>query len=151
MWEGHHAKNDPLVALVCWSWTAGFVLGSASGGRVRANGVLFCLMLLVGELVGLRQPANSNAPVFALTFYRAIFPLVVQVVLVAVPSMWGMLEGVELRKLRPLLRTLLWTAASATMSGMVIEEPKFGLRLIAYWPVGYVAASALGRRKENNT
>src|ERR1700704_4183276 len=40
------------LALACWSWTSGFVLGSVSRGIIRVNRVLFCLMLLFGALLG---------------------------------------------------------------------------------------------------
>ena len=87
------------LTLVCWSWTSGFVLGSVSRRIIRVNGVLFCLRLLFGELLGapryfatvqyLRWQSlhrafpdfaslpDPNAPGIALTFYRAMFPLIV--------------------------------------------------------------------------
>jgi hypothetical protein len=171
------------LTLVCWSWTAGFVLGSVSRRIVGVNAVLFCLMLLFGGLLGaprylayvlqfVHRPLtpDHNDPVFALAFYRMMFPLIVQAFLVAVPSLLGMRNGAEVGRLRPLLRTVLWTAAIATLSALVIQEPGFGLFLnayrrpgiwqgwqiqllhfVVYWPIGYLGASAIGRRWRGNT
>src|SRR5205814_7627277 len=53
---------------------------------------------------------SSNAAVFQLTFYRVMFPLIVQLVLVLIPSVWGMRKAVSVARLRPLLRTILSAA-----------------------------------------
>jgi hypothetical protein len=96
------------LPLVCWSWTAGFVLGSRSRRVVPVYGILFCLALVVGVLLGAPRyvaywsesihPPAQNDPISALTFYRKALPLIVQVVLVAVPSVWGMLRGAGIRR-----------------------------------------------------
>ena len=98
-------------------------------------------------------------------FYRVMLPVIVQTLLVVVPSLWGMRQGVELARLRPLLRSILWAAAIATLAEMVIESQVlwfffnlFGrawswqgwsmrlLQVVAYWPVGYLISSAIWRR-----
>ncbi len=95
------------LTLVCWSWTAGFVLGSIARRIVQVYGVLFCLMLVFGGLLGAPRyftylfqsihPARCapvrTAPFSALALYREVLPLIVQAVLVAVPSLWGMRQG----------------------------------------------------------
>ena len=170
------------LTLVCWSWTSGFVLGSLSRGIIRVNGVLFCLMLLFGVLLGaplyvayywqylhralgFPNGPDVNAPVFAQIFYSFMLPVIVQTLLVVLPSLWGMRQGVELAKLRPLLRTILSAAAIATLAEMVIQSRDlwfffnlFGrawswqgwsmrlLQVVAYWPVGYLISSAIWRR-----
>ena len=170
------------LTLVCWSWTSGFVLGSVSRRMIQTNSVLFSLMLWFGALVGAPRyfayyfqymhrtfyvPAlpNPNAPVFALAFYREMFPLMVQAVLVVGPSLWGMRQGAGMARLRPLLRKILWAAAIATLAAMLIRNPELGLflriygrpgiwdgwhigflQLVVYWPLGYLVASAIGRR-----
>ncbi len=168
------------VKLVCWSWTAGFMLGSISRRTVRVKGILFCLMLLFGVLLGAPQyfayyrqylhralglPSlyDPNAPVFALTFYRVMFPLIVQALLVGVPSALGMRQGMETARFRPLLRAALWTAAAGTLATMVVQNliwlsPGLYLRtaiwrasqmrlvqVVVFWPVGYLVASAIRR------
>ena len=161
------------LALVCWSWTSGFVLGSVSRGIFRVNGILFCLTLCFGVLVGaplylayywhhllgLSPLPDPNAAVFALTFYRVMFPLIVQAVLVVGPSLWGMRQGRAAARLPPVLRSIFWLVAIAALAVIVIQEPGLGLflkayrppwiwdgwqmrllRLVVYWPVGYLVA-----------
>jgi hypothetical protein len=88
------------VTLLCWSWTSGFLLGSLSRGAIQVNGALFCIVLLSAEPAGAPHARNFglNAAVFAVTFYRMIFPLIVQAALVLLPSLWGMRQGLRLFK-----------------------------------------------------
>jgi len=114
------------VALMCWSWTTGFVLGALSRGAIQVNGVLFWLVLLLAEPLGARYLGHSllispwryfenNAAVFALTFYRVMFPLIVQAILVLLPSVWGMRQGsiIKIPRASALLLTLAALAAAA--------------------------------------
>jgi hypothetical protein len=171
----------PYLMLACWSWTCGFVIGSASRRIVRFNSVLLCITLLFGVLFGapryfeyywqhLRRafplpglPA-PNDPVFALAFYRVMLPLIVQALLVVIPSVSGMRHGVKAATLRRSLRLALWGLAFAAIVGMVIQDQfwlfpgqhlqasiqwasqTYLLQFVAYWPVGYLATSAIGRR-----
>jgi hypothetical protein len=166
------------LPLVCWSWTAGFVLGSKTRRIVPVCGILFCLMLVFGVLLGAPQylayffqyanrpvSPNENDPIFALAFYREIFPLIVQAVLVAAPSLWGMRQGADVGRLSPPVRIVLWTAAIGTLTMLVIQGPGFVfflhaywlrrisqgwqmrlLQVVVYWPVVYLATSAILRR-----
>jgi hypothetical protein len=171
------------LTLVCWSWTSGYVLGSVSRGIVRVNGVLLCLILCFGALLGaplylayfsqylhrafgLPSIPYPNDPVSALTFYRVMFPLIVQTVLVVGPSLWGMRQGEGIARLQPLLRTILYIASIATLAAMVIQNPDLWvflrvfrrpgiwdgwqirlLQLVVYWPVACLVASAIGRHR----
>jgi hypothetical protein len=159
------------VTLMCWSWTSGFVLGSLSRSSIAVNGALFCLVLLLAELPGAPRyighspllyragDVDVHSVVFALAFYRVMFPLIVQAVLVLLPSLWGMRQGLRLVTLRPLLKTILWIAALATLAAIAIPSHvwwRFNhvylplmawdgwqvrlLRLVVYWPIAYVAA-----------
>jgi hypothetical protein len=160
------------LALACWSWTSGFVLGSVSRGMIQTNGFLFCLMLSFGALVGApryfayywRFPYGGNAPVFSLMFYQETFPLIVQALVVVGPSLWGMRRGARMSANRPLLRKMLWIAAIATLAAMLIQNPELWMFLkifsrpgiwngwqiwllqpVVYWPVGYLVAGAIRR------
>ena len=180
------AHSIPIVLLsylmlACWSWTCGFVIGSGSRRIVRLNSVLLCLILLFGVLFGapryfeyywqhLRRafplpglPAQ-NDPVFALAFYRVMLPLIVQALLVVIPSVSGMRHGAKAANLRRSLRLALWTLAFAAIASMVIQDQfwlfpgqhlqaviqwvsqTYLLQFVAYWPVGYLVTSAIGRR-----
>lgn len=127
--------------LVCWSWSGGFLLGSASRGITQVNRALFGLMLSFGALLGaplyldyqwqylhrafnLRQFfPDPNSAVFAVGFYRLMLPSIVQAVLVLVPALWAMRYGAGVAKLRPLLRTVLLAAAIATLAAIVLQNP----------------------------
>ena len=171
------------LTLVCWSWSAGFVLGSVSRRIVQVYGVLFCLVLVFGGLLGAprylaflsqyiyRQfPTDRHDPIFALAFYRVMLPLMVQAVLVAVPSLLGMRQGAQVRKFPQVVRTVLWTAAIGTLILLLVREPGFvffvkafwlqrvwqswqirWLQFVVYWPVGYFIATAIRRRWHGKT
>lgn len=177
-----------FLTLVCFSWNAGFVLGAFSRGMLQINGFLLFLMLMFGELVGapryfaycqeylhraLGVPAlpDYNAAVFELTFYRAMFPLIVQAFLVALPALWGMRQGTGVGSVRLSFRAVLWFAAVATLAAMLLQEgrlwlfvdrdianvyfhpgPGMGrvlrlLQLVVFWPVLYLASNVIGRHR----
>jgi hypothetical protein len=135
------------LPLVCWSWTAGFVLGSLSRRILHIYGVLLCLMLVFGGLLGaprylayffqynMHRPISSDThdPISGLAFYRVMVPLTVQAVLVAIPSLCGMRQGADVRKFPPVLRIVLWTAAIGTLLFLLIQEPGFVFFLKAFW------------------
>ena len=171
------------LTLVCWSWTAGFVLGSLSRSIVRLYGLLFCLMLVLGGLLGaplyvgflvehIHRPSSPDEqdPVFGLMFYRVMFPLIVQAVLVAAPSLWGIRQGAEARGFPRSRRIVLWTVAIGALTVMLIREPglvfilnvhwlyrfwqSWHMRLlqpVVYWPVGYFVANAIRQRWHGKT
>lgn len=120
-----------ILALVCLSWTIGLALGALARRTIPVTGALFCLALLFGEYVAVPRytelqlhvilgPSpphlHDEDPVFALAFYKAMFPLLVQIVLVLLPSLWGMYKGLGLAELPLLLRAILWVPAIATMA-----------------------------------
>jgi hypothetical protein len=171
------------LTLACWSWTAGFVLGCFSKGIARLNGVLILLALALGEAVGapayiayslnyvhrhFQVPSlpDPNAPVFAVAFYSAIFPVIIQVMLVAGPAIYGMRAGMRMTELRPAPRAFFLTAAFLTIGTMIIRTPGLALLLnadkrewmlkfpeviravqfVIYWPALYLLAIAVRRR-----
>lgn len=161
--------------LVCWSWSAGFLLGFVSRRIMPVNVVLFMLAQVLGVsryLTGWFQsaaprplPADPNGPVFALAFYREVWPVIVLAVLVVVPAVWAMRRGAGLSGLPRLARVGFLAAASVTVIAMAIQEPGLGfflrahrqlailhgwpirlLQFVVYWPVGYLVVSAMRRR-----
>jgi hypothetical protein len=164
------------LTLICWSWSAGFLLGAASRRAFRANSVLLGFMLAFGAVVGaplylthferylhlLLPPIGALPdPVFSLAFYRVFFPLLVQAVLVLLPSLFGMRAGARRAGVRPVVRVLLYTAAITTVVAMVMQSPDLwmflrihqrggtwlgnwqgeALRSIVYWPLLYLLAT----------
>jgi hypothetical protein len=166
-----------FVILLCWSWTSGFVLGSVSRRTIPVNGALFCLVLLLGELLGpprflghslfltRARDFDVNAAVFTAPFYRVILPLLVLTVLVLLPSLWGMREGILLASRRLLLQKILCAGATVTFAAIVIQSWAWWwflnrytrpaiwsgwqmtlLQAVAYWPIAYAIATASWRR-----
>jgi hypothetical protein len=161
-----HFSTDYL-ALVGWSWTIGFVLGSISRRTIWVNGVLFYLALFAGTLGSTTSAHNPmNDGIFSLAFYSVVFPLALRTVLVVVPSLCGMHKGIRLAAL-PLPKTLLWALpilvltllAHRSLEAAVIfsrwqrEGPlnlslaslryaQWLLPLAVMWPVGYMVAVA---------
>jgi hypothetical protein len=146
------------LLLFCWSWAAGFVLGAMSRRTIWFNGILFCLALLfLGSQ--LNRPYQDGAYQYSvdgwplpLVFYTAILPLILQTTLILLPSLWGMHQG--LQPPSRLLQAILWVVAVvvAPSVGSLFWWPFHGswqmrlLLLAAYWPVGYLAVTEIGRR-----
>ena len=170
------------VRIACLSWSAGFLLGR----KIRcfksgALGVLFCLMLLLGVLKGApaywafelheiqrwlrlpRVPAQQH-PVAASAVYQTILPLIIVVIIVALPALFGMQHG-RARTMRPGIATFAIPAAIAALAGTVLQVPGIivlvllkmgippgtwrggpplvhfaiaGLMLVTYWPLAYL-------------
>jgi hypothetical protein len=175
------------LTLVCWAWTAGLAIGAVSRGLLQVNRLLLSFTLLFAELVGIplyldfysRYLHRSfgvpgipdpNAPVFAIAFYREMFPFIVQAIFVVFPALWGMREGSRATGLRPALRAVVWIVAIAALCSMVIQTPDLWiflrvppralilpawkmqfLRLAVFWPVVYWAAAFMGRRRHRVT
>lgn len=181
-----------FLTLACCSWISGFVLGSAACRYVQLIGILFCLVLLFGQLMGaplywrflylfyhrvlgVTFHAGQDPVVYALAFYRDIFPLIVLSLLVLLPMLWGMREGARTGQLRPVYRTLSWIAASLGLAAMLFQAPglvffltsffrkaagapwiwsAWEVRLLQFalfWPVVYVFAVAVSRRWKGHT
>jgi hypothetical protein len=165
------------LALVCWSWTSGFLLASVSRRTIWLNGALFCLFLLIGQslegpwLLGpsltrqLARGFDPNRAVFAVWFYRVSFPLIVQAVLVFLPFVWGMRQGLRLSKFPSLFMAILWATAFATLASLVTQDlvwwqlrvwtviplryPRLPslLPFAAVGPVTYLLSTAIWRRR----
>ena len=159
------------AALACWSWASGFVLGSLSRRTVRLNAILFCLVLfLFGPYSSAPPPGSVNAPVFSLAFYRVVYPLLVQVVMVFLPLLWGIRQGLRPATIR-LPQTIAWAVAisAVTIAASVRIDmwtlpafrPLIPMPLrwspvrwvppaVLLWPVGYMLAIATRARRRAN-
>lgn len=154
-----------FVGLMCWSWTSGFALGSVSRRSIPINGALFCLVLLVAvwtrppTFFGHRwfwYPARSfdnNAAAFSQAFYRVVLPLIVETILVLLPSLWGMRRGFRMTALSRPLQTVVWIAVIATIAALVnarwiqLHFHAALLPLCAAGPIAYTLAAANSRRR----
>ncbi len=125
------------LALLCWAWTGGFVLGFWSRRTIAVNISLFCVTLLLAELLEaprylghwllLPRPLELGAQgihsgVYSLAFYRVMFPLIVQMILVILPSLWGVRQSLRLAALPVMRRTILWACVLATVIALLTEN-----------------------------
>ena len=124
------------LALVCWSWTGGFLLGSLSRRTIRVHVSLFCIALALGEPLDaprylghwllLPRPLGHtdrvHAGVYSLAFYSVMFPLLIQMFLVVLPSLWGARQGLRVETLPMLPRTILWICVLATVTALGTEN-----------------------------
>jgi hypothetical protein len=169
------------VTLICWAWTMGFALGSLSRQTIWMSGALFSLVLLGGTLgstpAAVLNPAHAE--IFSLTFYRVVLPVILPMVLVWLPAVWGMRKGIRPTAL-PLHQAMLWAAAVATLTLSAARSlemsviagwwfPLAGspaaiarwewrgswplrlLPLAMMWPVGYVVVTASWQRWRDRT
>ncbi len=123
--------ND--LALIGWSWTTGFALGSLSRRTLWVTATLFCLVVLVvfGLSSGTTARANPfNAAVFSLPFYRIVYPWLVLTGLVLLPGVWGMRRS-RRSALLPLIPTLVGFAIVALLT--VSAARTLELFAIGHW------------------
>ncbi len=165
-----------FLLLSCWSWTSGFVLGYLSRRAIWINGALFCLVLVTVELLGMPRflgrslllsradDFSPNSAVFAGAFYREVFPLIVHTVLVLLPSLWGMRQGLRLAALPLPLQTMLWASLALAMTTLAMQNSvwwqmrtwnnqppqlphlPYLAPLAVIGPLGYILATTIGRR-----
>jgi peroxiredoxin len=182
--------SAPLVlaylTLPCWSWNAGIALARLSRRTVPVTGSLFCLAL-GGEMLGVPRLFGAwggdlfasgrdypgNAAVFAIAFYRVVFPVMVQAVLVIVPAIAGMRQALRWTGLRPIPRALLsisamlnflsiasllwfpWVVRHANVPAGFWDGPVarcLQLMLVfVYWPIAYLPLRASARLLRGGT
>jgi hypothetical protein len=171
------------IELICWSWTGGLLLGYVSRRTTWSNAVLLSFGLLLGVLLhpppfidsfflsvhSNRVGPDPNSAAYAVAFYRVAFPLIVQYVLVLLPSLLGMRQGLRTSALPFSLRTILWTSAAVSMASLVTQSSLwwqlrtwqlYPLRLprlpslhlvAAAGPIGYMIVTSILRRSWGGT
>jgi hypothetical protein len=83
------------LKLILAAWSAGLALGFLSRRAIGVSGSLFLLVLLAGVLLTPHDQQGANAPVFALSFYRVVLPVLILAVLVLIPAFRGMHDGLR--------------------------------------------------------
>ena len=93
------------LALACWSWTTGFLVGCFARRILWFSGVVFSVVVLAVGVFGIprffdhilvlqrARDFGGNSAVFLEVFYRQLFPQCVQLLLVVLPAWRGMLQG----------------------------------------------------------
>ena len=86
------------VALVCWSWTSGLLLGWSARRTLWLQGAVFFAVVVTvgahgvplsfGHVLVLQRARNyqGNAAVFAQAFYRQVFPRILEILFVTLPA-----------------------------------------------------------------
>ena len=136
-WQGlaEVAPNILLsnLALVCWAWTAGFLLRVLLRRSIwLIGGAFFSAFLGVGIfgvpnafdhilVVQRGRDFPNNATVFANTFYGQIFPLAVEFVLVALPAWWGMCQSLPACDRQIVRKAFLLICTSATIASLLSQ------------------------------
>jgi hypothetical protein len=161
-----------FLHLTCWSWGLGFLLGLISRRMILITGVLLFLGLLVGgspgvPLIALKYVSGSralnyspNGAVFEVQFYRVVFPLIVQSVLVLLPAAAGMFEGARVGGKR-IFRIAAWALVFMVLvQGAVLLWAGHNVRseiwraslfhsfeFLPYWPVVYWLTTMIQNRR----
>jgi hypothetical protein len=160
------------IAIVGWSWASGFACGSLSRRTLWISAILFGLAVIAGTAgtTSTVLAGSGHSPVFAMTFYRVVFPLMLQALLVLVPAVCGMhrsLSAVSLSITKTSVGAVvvvvltLWMARgienSVTFGRNVIPpnpgpdgvmgtaddpRPLWPLSLVMLGPVGYAVVTA---------
>ena len=144
------------LALIAWSWTSGFALGTLSRRTLWINASLFGLALLAplayvpsGTTLGRH---TFNAPVFALGFYSVVWPRIGQFALVLLPAIWGVRRAHRRGALR-LPSALVWAVVVGTLTELHPSiwagspvRPLLLLRVLLTWPAMYLVVTARRRR-----
>ena len=152
-----------FTTLASWSWTTGFALASLSRRAIWTAGGALSLVLL-GTFVAAPEPPDEHTAVFALTFYRVAFPVVLRVAFLVIPSLWGMRAGVRQATL-PMGRALvcasvLVVATASTVRGLEMSAVSWlhlrsaWLHLVpaaVMWPACYILFGSIWRLRENRT
>lgn len=166
------------LTLACWSWSIGLVLGGISRRLVFLNGILFSFTLLCGKMFATPLRLHNflfwsarnfpnNAQVFAAPFYRLVLPVMVQMVLVAIPLLWGMRQSARMPEMNPPVRSILRIAAITGMAVVVMQSygfipvpydtpglwagwPARLLEFVVYWPILYLAVRPFARHRQSS-
>jgi hypothetical protein len=156
-------------ALLLWSWTTGFLLGSVSRRVIWLMGPLLYLVVndsFITRLIlsGALKSRNGRP---SLTIVFQVFPLGIGMILFSLAAIRGIYQGLHLRMLRcgqtfllagviAVVTALLnWTggwivAAQASWSGGAWHGNPWGANLLPLalvsWPAGYMVMTAAWRQ-----
>ena len=138
----------PFAALICWSWTTGLVIGTYARRTLWFNGTTLLVVLLCittfgaprglgGVLLEVRaRDFPGNAAVFANTFYRDIFPRIVEVLLVMLPVLDGMRRTIRDSRFTRIGRVCMLICCFATLGSLASEcSIWWCLRVWNAWPL----------------
>ena len=134
----------PLLALACWSWIVGFMVGSLARRTVLSTGSIFLFALVLFEFLGApgwqaraRDYFVNQAP-FELPFYRVILPLLIQAGMVLLPAVIGMFHSCRPVALPLVTRLMLWLFLGASLFALLTENSYWWqVRIWDHYPLRY--------------
>ncbi|HYS24307.1 MAG TPA: hypothetical protein VEP46_01850 [Vicinamibacterales bacterium] len=159
------------LALACWSWMAGFVIGSISRRTAWINGWLLVLVVF-GEFFAVDQPhGRFNEAVFAVHVYDQVLPFALRAAFVVLPALVGTrmsrrpiamplwsatalalalvaLTGAEIRGIQ-FSAILGWWQLDGRIYGAGLVQAGWEVRLLPLlllWPALYIVAQSRSRQ-----
>ncbi len=136
------------LALACWSWTTGLLVGGVARRILWFSGAVFFVIVLAVGVFGIprffdhilvlprARDFRGNSAVFLATFYRELFPQCVQLLLVVLPAWRGMLQGSRMDRFARTAQVLLLIAAATAVGTLVSANLLWWqMRVWDIWPL----------------
>jgi hypothetical protein len=122
------------VALACWSWTTGLLVGWSVGRTLWLRTAVFVAVVVTvgvcgvpqhfGHILVLQRARNfrNNAAVFVLAFYRQVLPKILEIFFVVLPAWRGMRQGFRIIQLPRTARVIMLILSAAVVGSLVSEN-----------------------------
>lgn len=136
------------LALACWSWTTGLLVGCFARRILWFSGAVFFVVALAVSVFGVpvffdqilvlqrARDFHNNAAVFLEDFYRRVFPQCLQLILVVLPAWRGMLQGRRMDRFPSSAQVFLLIAATAAVGTLVSTNLLWWqIRVWDIWPL----------------
>ena len=136
------------LALACWSWTTGLLVGCFARRILWFSGAVFFVVALAVSVFGVpvffdqilvlqrARDFHNNAAVFLEAFYRRVFPQCLQLILVVLPAWRGMLQGRRMDRFPSSAQVFLLIAATAAVGTLVSTNLLWWqIRVWDIWPL----------------
>jgi hypothetical protein len=136
------------VALVCWSWTSGLLLGWSARRTLWLQGAVFFAVVVTvgahgvplsfGHVLVLQRARNyqGNAAVFAQASIGRFFPGFYEILFVTLPAWKGMRQSFRINQLPRSGRMILLTFSVAAAGTLVIQNLAWWqMRVWHIWPL----------------
>jgi hypothetical protein len=136
------------IALACWSWTTGLLVGCFARRILWFSGAVFFVTVVAVGIFGIphvfdhilvlqrARDFRNNAAVFLAAFYRQVFPLCLQLLLVVLPAWRGIVQGSQMDRFPRTARVFLLIAAATAVGTLVSTNLLWWqMRVWDIWPL----------------
>jgi hypothetical protein len=144
------------LALLCWSWTTGLLVGSFGRRSLWFSGAVFFMVVVAVGMLGIprffdhflvlqrARDYGGNSAVFLETFYRRLFPQCVLLLFVLLPAWRGMLQGCRMDRFPRTAHVFLLIAAAAAVGALVSANLLWWqMRVWNNWPLRHPRLPAM--------